>query len=58
MVNLNWNRTRKFKSAESKYEDGTVMRNGEVVKQRKDSLARRAAKAEREWLSLQRKVRK
>jgi hypothetical protein len=54
MASINWNRARKFKGAEAKYETGTVLKNGAVVvNDRPDDLAKRAKQAEREWIKRQ-----
>lgn len=52
MSKLSWKKARKFRDYEEKYEPGTELRNGRIVQPRKpDSLARRAAYAEIEWLA-------
>lgn len=51
MARINWSKTRKYRSYEEKYEPGTELRNGRVVQPRRpDSLAARAAEAERKWI--------
>lgn len=47
---INWDKAKTYRSTETKYQDGKVLDNGEVVKHRKDSLALRAQAAERKWL--------
>lgn len=49
--NIDWKRARKFKASEEKYAPGTVLNNGRTVDAApRDSLAKRAAKAEERWL--------
>jgi hypothetical protein len=51
MTKINWSRTRKFREYEEKFEPGTELRNGRIVApKRPDSLAARAAQAEKDWL--------
>jgi hypothetical protein len=51
MAKINWNKTRKFRDFEEKYEPGTELKNGRVVLPRRpDSLAARAAEAEAKWI--------
>jgi hypothetical protein len=51
MAKINWGRTRKFRDYEEKYEPGTQLPNGRiVVARRPDSLAARAAEAEKQWI--------
>ena len=48
---IDWRRARKFSGAETKYDDGTELRNGTVVvKPPQDDLEKRARQAERGWL--------
>lgn len=61
MARLEWSKSRKLRTGEyaEKYDPGTVMRNGRVVPvARPDSLAARAAQAEKEWLEARAKKRK
>lgn len=52
MSKLSWKKARKFRDYEEKYEPGTELRNGRIVQPRKpDSLAARAAQAEKQWLA-------
>jgi hypothetical protein len=51
MTKINWSRTQKFRESEEKFEPGTELRNGRIVApKRPDSLAARAAQAEKDWL--------
>lgn len=51
MAKINWKNARKFRDFEEKYEPGTELRSGRVVQARKpDSLAARAAEAEKQWI--------
>ena len=47
---MNWQKARKFKSAEEKWATGTVLESGRVVVNDTDTLEARAKAAEREWL--------
>jgi hypothetical protein len=48
---LNWEKAKPFRQIESKVAPGTILPNGERVPWLpQDSLAKRAAQAEREWL--------
>lgn len=54
MGRLNWSKPRKLRDyeIEEKYEPGTVMGNGRMVSYApRDTLAARAAAAERDWLA-------
>ena len=47
---IKWERAKKFKDMEVKYETGTELRSGKVViNAPPDDLARRARKAEQQW---------
>lgn len=61
MARLDYRKSRKLRVGEyeEKYDPGTVMQNGRVVSGgRPDSLAARAAAAEKEWLEGRAKARK
>jgi len=61
MARLEWSKSRKLRTGEyeEKYDPGTELRNGRVVSViRPDSLAARAAQAEKEWLAEREKKRK
>lgn len=47
---MNWDRAKPLRPTELKYDEGKKLDSGIVVTKEKDRLARRAAKAEREWL--------
>ncbi len=47
---MNWDRPRSNRPSQLKYEDGAELKNGTVFSAPKDSLARRAASAEKRWL--------
>lgn len=50
MARMRWDKVRPVREVEEKYTPGTVLRSGRRVDDRpRDSLASRAAKAEREW---------
>lgn len=51
MGRLNWEKANKsILPSEGKYDDGKKLSDGRVIIHKKDRLALRAAKAEREWL--------
>ena len=51
MGRIDWEKhNKKSRPNEEKYDDGKVLSNGRVVSHKKDSLARRAAYVERQWL--------
>ena len=47
---MNWSRVRAPRETEIKYEDGTILRSGEVISKPLDGLAKRARAAEARWL--------
>src|SRR5688572_16588032 len=47
---MNWARAKAPRETEVKYDDGTVLGNGEVVSKPLDGLAKRARAAEERWL--------
>jgi len=51
VARIRWDKVRPIRQIEEKYEPGTVLKCGcKVAERPRDSLASRAAKAEREWL--------
>lgn len=47
---MNWDRAKAPRETEAKYDEGTVLGNGEVISKPLDSLAKRARDAEARWL--------
>lgn len=47
---MKWERAKPWRPSELKYEEGKELSNGYIVAKPLDSLAKRAGKAERDWL--------